>query len=83
MEAVEFLKERKRMCDSFRDKFCEDCPLFDGFDGCGVFMKTAKFSEIDLVDTVEKWVKCNSCGWDLEEIMDGFSEDRSLNREEI
>ena len=30
MEAFEYLKELKRMCESFAD--CEDCPLYDNCD---------------------------------------------------
>lgn len=57
MDAVEFLVERKRMCDSFSAGICEDCPLFDDVDGCGVFMKTPKFKPEDLLSIVEKWSK--------------------------
>lgn len=57
MDAVEFLRERKRMCDIFSSGMCEDCPLFDDFDGCGIFMKTPKFKLEDLPSIVEEWSK--------------------------
>ena len=40
MDAVEFIKERSRMCKSF-DKYCYGCPAWDGSCklGTGTYLK--------------------------------------------
>ena len=48
MDAVEYLKERARMCRSF-NLICSDCPLFNG--GCG------ESNPDEAVDIVEQWSK--------------------------
>lgn len=53
MEAFEYLKEFKRMCDSFNLADCSDCPLYENCD-------ILRPSDEDLryrVDVVEKWSK--------------------------
>lgn len=37
MDAVKFLKEKKRMCDSFRDSSCEGCLIYAIDIGTGCF----------------------------------------------
>lgn len=54
MDAVKFLKERKRMCDSFRDSSCEGCLIY------AIDIGTACFDFQDdhpkqIVEIVEKW----------------------------
>jgi hypothetical protein len=46
MDAVEYLKERARICKSF-NRFCAGCPLFSV--GCG------KGNPDEAVDIVEQW----------------------------
>lgn len=54
MDAVKFLKEKERMCDSF-NSYCDGCEIESqrcGI-GCGVYMR--KYPE-QAVSVVEKWV---------------------------
>lgn len=51
MEAFEYLKEFKRMCESFTD--CEDCPLYDNCDAPHPSNEELQHR----VDVVEKWSK--------------------------
>ena len=49
MDAVEYVKQRKRMCDYYVN--CGDCPA-SNYEGC------SRLNEIpDMVPIVEKWVK--------------------------
>lgn len=53
MDAVKFLKEKERMCDSF-NSYCDGCEIESqrcGI-GCGVYMR--KYPE-QAVSVVEKW----------------------------
>ena len=52
MDAVEFIKERNRMCKSFGDG-CWKCPAYKN-SGC-----IAAFWEEEIVPIVEKWSKEN------------------------
>lgn len=58
MDAVKFLEEAKRMCESYEE--CEACPAnADGFDDCRI----DNMQDIDAADAVaivEKWSKENS-----------------------
>lgn len=50
-----FLKERKRMCDSF--VCCEECPADNdnsGYGGC-IFSIMSEYSIEKQIDIVEKW----------------------------
>lgn len=55
MDALEFIKEAKRMCESYEE--CEACPAnADGFDDCRI----DNMHDIDAenaVNIVEKWAK--------------------------
>lgn len=55
MDALEFIKEAKRMCESYEE--CEACPAnADGFDDCRI----DHMHDIDAenaVNIVEKWSK--------------------------
>lgn len=51
MDALEFLRERKRMCNSYNG--CEDCPLAKGRCVIGTSDEDCE----RIVATVEKWSK--------------------------
>ena len=55
MDALEFLKERKRMCTSY--KGCEGCPLERG--NCGLSTSTDDEDYERVIATVEQWSKAN------------------------
>lgn len=58
MDAVKFLEEAKRMCESYEE--CEACPAnADGFDDCRIDNMQA-IDAADAVAIVEKWSKENS-----------------------
>lgn len=54
MDAMEFIRERNRMCKAFPS--CKGCPACD-FDGCG----SVHLSE-GIIPIVEKWACENVCG---------------------
>ena len=51
MEAFEYLKELKRMCESFTG--CKDCPLYDSCD----ILHSSNEELQHRADVVEKWSK--------------------------
>lgn len=53
MDAVEFIKERSRMCKSF-DKYCYGCPAWDGSCklGTGTYLKCEAAKQVEIV---EEW----------------------------
>lgn len=53
MDALEFLRERKRMCNLH--KHCEGCPLER--DGCGLGTSTPDEEYEKFIATVEQWSK--------------------------
>lgn len=53
MNAVEFLKERKRMCDSY--KSCEGCPFDDSKCSINALLYDDEYDR--SVATVEQWSK--------------------------
>ena len=53
MDALEFLKERKRMCNSY--KSCNGCPLKIGT--CGIGASTSDEDSERIIATVEQWSK--------------------------
>ena len=53
MDALKFLRERKRMCDSYKD--CCDCPLEAALCTCSGPMPDEEYEEI--IATVEQWSK--------------------------
>ena len=56
MDAVKFLKEKKRMCISSGDTSCHGCPIYAE---CGI-LTCAQFQDTlpnQTVKIVEKWVK--------------------------
>lgn len=55
MDAVEFLKATKRMCEA-NIKTCQGCPLFDSDGGCS-FTIITEGNENIAVDIVERWAK--------------------------
>lgn len=55
MDALEFIKEAKRMCQSYEK--CEACPVYgDGYDDCRIDAMQDIDEEI-AVDIVEKWAQ--------------------------
>lgn len=54
MDAVEFLKERKRLCHFA--KYCENCPLHIKGSVCS-FTTSNESDECAIVSTVEQWAK--------------------------
>ena len=53
MDALEFLRERRRMCNSYRN--CEGCPLEDG--KCVVSDVAPDEDYKRIIATVEQWSK--------------------------
>ena len=53
MDALEFLKERRRMCDSHR--WCKGCPLEDG--KCVVSDVAPDEDYKRIIDAVDQWSK--------------------------
>lgn len=53
MDALEFIRERNRMCKSFGDG-CMSCPFYKEGDNC-----MAILWEEEMVPIVEKWSKEN------------------------
>lgn len=53
MDALEFLKERKRMCKSY--KGCKGCPLERG--NCGLSTRTSDEEYERIIAAVEQWSK--------------------------
>lgn len=56
MDAVKFLKEKKRMCDSFRDSSCEGCLIYAIDIGTGCFDFQGDHPK-QTVEIVEKWAE--------------------------
>ena len=55
MDAIEFIRERNRMCATYTPKRCEGCPA-DNYGGCGVTcIMIDKVDAEKLVPIVEKW----------------------------
>ena len=55
MDAIEFIRERNRMCATYTPKRCEGCPA-DNYGGCGVTcIMIDKIDAERLVPIVEKW----------------------------
>ena len=55
MDAIEFIRERNRMCATYTPKRCEGCPA-DNYGGCGVTcIMIDKIDTERLVPIVEKW----------------------------
>lgn len=58
MDAIEFIKERNRMCDYYKDDRCwnddEQCPALDC--KCNDFRNAAD-DEFKIVNVVEQWSK--------------------------
>lgn len=53
MDALEFLKERKRMCNSYKN--CDGCLLERG--NCGLSTNTSNEECERIITAVEKWSK--------------------------
>nr|DAU08703.1 MAG TPA: hypothetical protein [Caudoviricetes sp.] len=56
MEAIRFIKERDRMCKSYKN--CEGCPLENA--ECVIIGTTPDDDCKKIIDTVEKWSKAHS-----------------------
>lgn len=55
MDAIEFIRERNRMCATYMPKRCEGCPA-DNYGGCGVTcIMIDKIDAERLIPIVEKW----------------------------
>lgn len=52
MDALEFLRERERMCDSYKD--CDDCPLAG--DKC-IIGSVSDEDRKEIVTAIEQWSK--------------------------
>ena len=52
MDAVEFLKQFNRMCKSYEEDGCKNCPVYE-YNCCENF----NGQENDVVQIVEKWAK--------------------------
>ena len=55
MEALEFLKERKRLCNSYKN--CDGCPFVKGL--CAISDITSDEERKSVIATVEQWAKDN------------------------
>ena len=59
MDAVEFLKEKERMCDKYKcssDHTCSDCPCHSKRNGTNkICISLRKTSPAKYVEIVEKW----------------------------
>ena len=53
MDALEFLKERKRLCDSYKN--CDGCPFVKGF--CVISDITSDKERKSVIAIVEQWSK--------------------------
>ncbi len=53
MEALEFLRERKRMCNVC--EWCHKCPLDPSICNCGIDMTDENYQRV--INIVEKWSK--------------------------
>lgn len=53
MEALEFLKERKRLCNSYKN--CDGCPFVKGL--CAISDITSDEERKSVIATVEQWAK--------------------------
>lgn len=53
MDALEFLRERKRLCNRYKD--CEGCPLEGG--KCVISYSTSDEGYKRIIATVEQWSK--------------------------
>ena len=61
MDAVEFVKERNRMCSTYTPKRCEGCPADNyGKEGTACIM-VDKIDAERLVPIVEKWAATHPC----------------------
>ena len=61
MDAVMYLKEKNRMCDSYEIKdFCDHCPLAEGNNGTDLDCIDLQYEHPEkAVGIVEKWSKDN------------------------
>ena len=57
MDALEFLKEKKRMCNAYSDSnnCCGDCPLVESF--CVINNTTSDDDNKKMITIVEQWSK--------------------------
>lgn len=53
MDALEFLRERKRMCNSYKN--CDGCPFVKGL--CAISDITSDEERKSVIATVEQWSK--------------------------
>lgn len=53
MDALEFLRERKRMCKSYKN--CDGCPFVKGF--CAISDISSDEERKSVIATVEQWSK--------------------------
>lgn len=74
MDAVKFLKEKKRICNTHSS--CSDCPLYDTFGSCN----SPAVEDVDnLISAVEKWSKEHPVKTNLEYFKECFPK---LNKSE-
>lgn len=53
MDALEFLRERKRLCNNYKN--CDGCPFVKGF--CAISDITSDEERKSVIATVEQWSK--------------------------
>lgn len=59
MDAVNFLEERTRMCNSFNSLECKGCPAFNAYElSCAVGQEST-MSATDQIAMVEEWSTVN------------------------
>lgn len=55
MDAVNFVEERTRMCNSFNSLECKGCPAFNAYEISCAVSQESTMSATDQIDIVEKW----------------------------
>lgn len=58
MDAIKFIKEANRMCNSH--DFCNGCPAFDSSGPCKILYSNDNYSAEEKFSIVEEWSKKNS-----------------------
>ena len=58
MDAIKFIKEANKMCNSF--DFCNGCPAFDSLGPCKILCSNNNYSAEEKLSIVEEWAKKHS-----------------------
>lgn len=70
MDAVQFVKERNRMCEKYFVKGCRGCPL-ENIQGCS-YLYLMKKKEKDIVSVVENWSEKNPIKTVLQDFLEKY-----------